>query len=351
VEIIAVSPKKESLPGAIHERLGVEVTTRCNIDCAHCFARGGTSSVSTLSIADVREIIAEGYRAGYRHLHITGGEPLLWDGLLEALDYAFAIGYKTVFLNTNGTLLSQGVCRSLAAFAGLSISVSLDGTKTLHERFRGNNTHGKTLQGIENALGEAIDLSIFTTACRSVLADLPRFANDLFERFPAISYLTLIQLIAVKRDGFPWTNELLGPNDFLRLLHMVSVLNLLGHRTRFLNNPLSYVASKLLKIYWIPHSAPLYSGGSMIVMANLDIRLSHSGKDSFGKYKSGNLRRVLDSDKYRNAVSPDKDICPLCKHSSFCREHGMDRPFDLYSQIRYGTIYCQKVMDMAAQSA
>jgi MoaA/NifB/PqqE/SkfB family radical SAM enzyme len=335
----------ETYSDIIKERLGLEVTTHCNIDCSHCFVRAGISESSTLSLDLAKEIIAEGYNAGYRHLHITGGEPLLWEGLFEMLDYAFDMGYQTGFLNTNGTLLTKNINSRLAAYDGLSISVSLEGTEALHDYLRKASYYRQTVQGIESALDAGIDLSIFTTACKSLLPELPHFADDLYKRFVNIKWLTLVQLIPVTDGVFALSEELLEPENFLQLVDMVSLLNLLGLRTCFLNNPLAYVASKLFKILWIPHSGPLYSEGSMIVMANRDICLSHSSRDSFGKYKPGMIEKVLASDEYRKAVGPDETTCPSCKYAELCMENGMLRPSEWYWDIHSDVLYCQKVLD------
>ena len=337
--------KTGSYPGVSKERLSIEVTTHCNSSCSHCFARAGISKPSSLSLRLAKEIIAEGQNVGYRHLHVTGGEPLLWEGLFEALDFAFGMGYKTVLLNTNGTVLTKDASSRLAAYGSLSISVSLEGTEALHDHLRGEGSYRWTVQGIEKALDAGIELSIFTAACKSLLPELRRFADDLYKKFSGIKYLTLIQLIPVEDGAFALSEELLEPEDFLQLIDMVSELNLRGLRTRFLNNPLAYVASKLLKIFWIPRSAPLYSEGSMIVMANRDICLSHSSRYSLGEYEFGMIQKVLASDGYRRAVSPDETICPLCKYSELCIENGMDRPLECYWDIQPDVLYCKKVLD------
>ncbi|MBL7224703.1 MAG: radical SAM protein [Desulfobacteraceae bacterium] len=335
----------ESYPGVIEERLSIEVTTHCNIDCSHCFARAGMSKRTSLSVDLVKEIIDEGYNVGYRHLHITGGEPLLWEGLFEALDYAFDVGYQTVFLNTNGTVLTEDVSSRLTTYDGLSISVSLEGTEALHDHLRGEGSYSRTVRGIERALDGDIGLCIFATACKSLLPELSHFTDNLYKKFPNIEDLTLIQLIPAGDGVFSLSEELLEPEDFLQLVDMVSLLNLLGQRTRFLNNPLAYVASKLLKILWIPRSAPLYSEGSMIVMANRDICLSHSSRDSFGKYELGIIEKILASDGYRKAVAPDGITCPPCKYAELCIENGMDRPSEWCWVIQPDVPYCQAVLD------
>jgi len=336
---------KSADPGSIEEMLSIELTTRCNMACSHCFARAGRSESSSLSFELVKKIIAEGYKSGYRHLHLTGGEPLIWKALFEALDYAYGLGFQTVFLNTNGTLLTADISRRLAAYNGISVSVSLEATEALHDRLRAGDSYWNAIQGIENALGAGIALSIFTTACRSLLSELLQFADNLFTHYPGIADLTLIQLIPATNGTFALSEELLAPEDFLQLLDMVSLLNLLGHSTCFLNNPLAYVASKLSGILWIPHSPPLFAEGRLIVMANRDICLSHCSKQSFGQYDCGMIKKVLDSERYRRAVSADEKTCPSCRYVELCAPNGMARPSEGYWHIASDKPYCQSVLD------
>lgn len=332
-------------PGLIAERLSIEVTSQCNMDCSHCFARSRNSKSYSLPNGLVKAMIREGYDAAYRHLHITGGEPLLWKGLFEMLNFAFKVGYQTVFLNTNGTVLTKDICTRLSAYEGFSMSVSLEGTEALNDRLRGKGSYAQIVRGIEMALDAGIDVSIFTTACKSLLPDMFHFTEDLYEKFPNIHYLTLIQLIAATKEAFALSDELLEPEDLLQLVKKVSVLNLLGRTTRFLNNPLVYVASKLLKILWIYPSMPLYCQGSLIVMANRDIGLAHSNSFNFGKYESGMIRKVLASNKYRKAVGPDEKTCPSCKYSKLCMQNGMIRPLKRTWGVPSDTLYCQQVLD------
>ena len=327
------------------ERLSIEVTTHCNSDCLHCFVHAGISERSNLSANVVKKIITEGYDTGYRQLHITGGEPLLWKGLFPAIDYAFSIGYKTISINTNGRLLRGDVSSRLAAYDGLSISVSLEGPEILHNRLRGEGSYRWAVLGIEKALHAGIDLVVFSTVCKSLLPYLPHFAEDVYKGFPGIKYLTLIQLIAVTDNGFALSEELLDPEDFLRLVQTVSLLNLYGLRTNVKNNPLVSVVSKLIDMPWVPHAQPLCRDGSMIVMANRNISLSHSNRDSFGKYSPGMIQRVLASDEYQKAVAPDETVCPSCRYAVLCRENGMIRPSERRMDMYTKELYCKRVLD------
>ena len=100
-----ISDQISPWPGS--DFLSLEVTTRCNSTCSHCFVRARTPQRSSLPPDLVKGILHEGYETGYRHLHLTGGEPLLWKGLMDILERAFGMGYETAFLNTNGTVLRK----------------------------------------------------------------------------------------------------------------------------------------------------------------------------------------------------------------------------------------------------
>ncbi len=340
--------EKEICREKYEESLSIEVTNRCNSACSHCFVRAAISECSDLPIDLVREIISEGYHLGYRRLHITGGEPLLWEGLFEALDYAFSLGYKKILINTNGSLLTEDFLSQCSGYDGFSISVSLEGPESLHDRVRGNGSYRQTERGIENALAAGIDLCIFTTVSKSLLPSLPRFIDDSYEKFPEISSFSLIQLIRVKDDVFDLSDELLDPEDFLRLIRMVSLLNLYGHKTAILNNPLATVVSNLFEMPLIPRALPIHRDGHLIVMADRHIALSHSTFDDFGRYEPGKIQKVLSSNEYRTAVGPNEITCPACGYSSLCKESGMIRPSKWYRDRRHEIPFCKRVLDRAA---
>ena len=342
------SIEEENPKEKYEESLSIEVTNRCNSACSHCFVRAAISEYSDLSIDLVREIISEGYHLGYRRLHITGGEPLLWEGLFETLDYAFSLGYKKILINTNGTLMTEDFVNQCSGCHGLSISVSLEGPESLHDRVRGQGSYQWTVQGIQRALDADLDIVVFTTVGKTLLAELPYYTEELYERFPEIRYLSLIQIIRVGNDMFDLSSELLEPDDFLKLVRMVLLLNLYGHRIGILNNPLAVAVSKLFEIPWIPRVLPLHRPGHLIVMANRNIALSHSTFNSFGKYEPGMIERVLASNEYRIAVAPDEISCLSCGYSRLCKESGMVRPSEWYRDMHPEVPYCKRVLGRAA---
>jgi len=324
------------------ERLGVELTTRCNGRCTYCFVRARGAPPSSLPAGLVRACLREGRALSYRHLHLTGGEPLLWDGIADLVDHAFSLGFESVLLNTNGTLLAGDRLHRLAARAGVILSVSLQGPEPFHDRVRGPGTYRLAARGVQAALDAGLRVVVFATVFRSLLPDLPSFAEQLYARFPGVHHLRLIQLIRAA-DGVPGlADELLDPDGFLRLVRTVSLLNLAGLRTGVLNNPLAVAASRRMGMPWVPPSDPLFRDGSLFVRADREVTLAHSTLHGLGAYRPGKLGEVLSSRAYRDAVGPDRRTCPACRFAGDCRAAGLARPSGPDRDMDAGAPFCRK---------
>jgi MoaA/NifB/PqqE/SkfB family radical SAM enzyme len=332
----------------LNPRLSIEVTTRCNCACVHCFAGASHTAPAEIRAEVVKDILVQGYHTAYRHLHITGGEPLLYRHIFQVLDDAIDLGYETILLNTNGLLLDRSICSKLADYPGLSVTISLEGTEVLHERFRGAGSHQKVLDGLENGIAAGLDIIVFTTACKSLLPVLPGFADTLAARFPGIRYLTLIRLVNTAGDTFPLPGECLAPGDFLELVNMVALVNLYGLQTRLLNDPLINVVSRMLDMCWVPVSQDLNQGDSLMVMADLSVYSSHTGRDNYGKYAPGSIDKILVSDQYRQASAPDMQVCPACGYTELCRASGLLRPAKWHTPGRHDSPFCKTVLDLIA---
>lgn len=327
--------------------LSVEVTTHCNCFCNHCFVRASVKKLSSLPLEMVKAIISEGHGLGYRKLHITGGEPLLWSGLFEALAFAENVGFDSIFLNTNGTLLTGKIADRLASFESLKISVSLEGGEPLHDDVRGEGAYRQATKGIEKALEAEVEVSVFTTLRKRILPDISKTVFDIYDRFPSIRNVTLIQLIRVKDDFFSLSADLLTPDDFINAVQAASLLNLYGYKTTFLNNPLANVASKKMGIWGIPLTVPLHRAGDLVVKANQTAACAHSDYTHIGTYEGGLLKEILLSPGYRSAVAPDRTTCPKCKFSRLCEENAMVRPSNPYRNTQNDAPYCRKVLNRA----
>ena len=330
---------------AQNEHISVELTTRCNSQCRHCFVRTNLKKDATLPLQTVKDVMVEGHALGYQSLHLTGGEPLLWDGLWESLDFASALGYRQLFINSNGTQLSADFSRRLSRYPGISLSVSLQGPRKQHDAMRGQGSFNQAIRGIENALDARIPLYVFTTVTRQLLPLLPKFSHWLFNNASGIKRLTLIQLIRVAGHPKELLEELLTPSDFIKLVKIAALLNRCGYPTEILNNPLAAVVSKLLELPWLAPTFPLIRKNHIIVMADGEISLTHSSRQRFGRYKKGTLSKVLSSTQFQSSVRPDESVCPTCLFRIHCRKYGMLMPAEWFRDLRTDSPYCKRVIN------
>ncbi len=113
--------------------LRISVTDRCNLRCGYCMPREVFGSRyrflppdRLLSFEEIARITRVMAGLGVRKVRLTGGEPLLRDGLEELVAMLAAIdGVQDLALTTNGLLLARRA-RALAE-AGLDrVTVSLD---------------------------------------------------------------------------------------------------------------------------------------------------------------------------------------------------------------------------------
>ena len=334
--------------GVARENLSIELTTRCTGACVHCFARAARMDQLDMPRGTALDILTEGREAGFRHLHLTGGEPLLWPWLYEVIDMAFSVGYETVFLNSNGMLLTKQRCARLANYGrGLSLSVSLQGPRQMHERFRGVGSWKRAADGLTRALDAGLDAEVFTAAGKGLLPCLPDFTEFVFRRFPRVRQLTLIQLIRVALDAFDLSGELMDPADFMRFVRTCGFLNLRGFRVHILENPLARVVADALGMPWFPGSLPLSRSGRLVIMADLAMTLSHSSREPVGLYEPGAIQRVLSSEPYARLVAPDEEVCPTCRHFSMCRNNELTRPSEWYRDMHPEVPFCKRVLAIA----
>jgi len=133
--------------------LRLSITDRCNLHCIYCRQgppRVDLSHDEILTYEEIFEIIKIALSLGIEKFRLTGGEPLLRQGLPEFLKKLSTARIK-YSLTTNGLLLKK-YARLLSEVGLVSLNISLD---TLEEkkftRISGKNGLRNILQGIEAA--------------------------------------------------------------------------------------------------------------------------------------------------------------------------------------------------------
>jgi MoaA/NifB/PqqE/SkfB family radical SAM enzyme len=155
---------------------------RCNLTCLHCYMDGSPSRRENITIATVLQTIAECRGLGIGTLFLTGGEPLLYPELEEALEAAARVPGLSVTVCTNAMLMTPRRAASLHE-AGAEANVSIDGEPRFHDYFRNlNGAFRGAEKGVRNLVDAGVSVTIITTLSQGNLGSLrstARWAADI----------------------------------------------------------------------------------------------------------------------------------------------------------------------------
>ena len=107
-----------------------DITPSCNLKCLHCYnsdmIERGLAHQQDSSLDNIEETIKKISDLGFTHIHLLGGEPLMYPLIYDVLHFASFFDISTS-INTNGTLLTESVCQRLIKEKVSQIVISLDG--------------------------------------------------------------------------------------------------------------------------------------------------------------------------------------------------------------------------------
>lgn len=155
--------------------LRLSVTDRCNHRCLYCMPEQGIPLLpreAIMRLEETQEIVAALASAGIKRVRLTGGEPLVREGILDlAAGIRRIPGIESMALTTNGSLLQRFA--SGLRKAGLErINVSLDTLRRdRFKRLARRDTLDSVLAGIEAALQEGFLVHLNTVAMKGINDD------------------------------------------------------------------------------------------------------------------------------------------------------------------------------------
>ncbi len=161
-------------------RLFFELTLRCNENCLHCGSRCGEVSSEEMpkeTYFDILKQIKNDFDP-LPTLVITGGEPLLRSDFFDIMEYAHSLGFSWG-MTSNATLIDKETAEHLKTAGMSTISVSIDGTKEVHDAFRRTRDgYKRAMEGINNLINTGFEhVQVTSVVTKNTIHKL----DDLFE--------------------------------------------------------------------------------------------------------------------------------------------------------------------------
>jgi radical SAM protein with 4Fe4S-binding SPASM domain len=134
--------------------VALNLTLRCNLECAHCYLdagirrRGDPSELKTEEVNRILDEIAA--LSDETMVVLTGGEPMMRPDILEIAQHAGDLGLMVV-IGTNGAQLNDARIAALQEAGVKAAGISLDSLNPdYHDDFRGQKgAWAKTMAGID----------------------------------------------------------------------------------------------------------------------------------------------------------------------------------------------------------
>ena len=170
------------------------ITKRCNLRCVHCYAGSDMNAgVDELSTAEWMAVIDDLAAFGSPVMLFSGGEPLMQPDIVALARHAVERGMRAV-ISTNGTLITPELAADLASVGLSYVGISIDGTREIHDRFRGvDGAFDRAIAGLRNARDAGIKTGLrFTMNTRNV-TEIPGVFDLLeTEGIPRICFYHLV---------------------------------------------------------------------------------------------------------------------------------------------------------------
>jgi radical SAM protein with 4Fe4S-binding SPASM domain len=164
------------------EFLWMEITSKCNLRCVHCYTKAEPNQDSGMPMEDLKMVIDKAAALGCKQIQFTGGECTLRDDLIQLVRHAKSKSFDFIEIFTNGTLLTESMIGFFAR-EGINIAMSLYSYKSeTHDAITGvPGSYTKTVNSLKYLLAYGIPVRCETIAMRQNEEDLEATSYFLYQ--------------------------------------------------------------------------------------------------------------------------------------------------------------------------
>jgi len=173
----------------------LEMTHTCRLACIHCSSEGSPSCSREMPFDRAMHLLDEILAFGVEEIALSGGEPLLWQGLYDAVRKCAEGGVAPTIYTSGNVDECDGAMSLLKEHGAGCVIFSLFGAhKDAHDRVTcQNGSFDKTLAAIEAARRASLRTELHFVPMRANYAELPGLVDLASDRGLArVSVLRLV---------------------------------------------------------------------------------------------------------------------------------------------------------------
>ncbi|MFC1837129.1 radical SAM protein [Thermodesulfobacteriota bacterium] len=196
-----------------------EITRRCNLKCVHCRSSSELEAKEhpDFSLEEARRVLDDISSYAKPVVVLSGGEPLLRKDVFDIAAYGTEKGLR-MCLATNGTLITDEICRKIKESGIRMVSLSLDGaTAEVHDDFRNQKgAFDGTIKAAELFRKHGIEFLINSSLTKRNQEEVSRIYKLAKEIGATAWYMFMIVPTGRGKDILA---ELISPEDYEELLN------------------------------------------------------------------------------------------------------------------------------------
>jgi radical SAM protein with 4Fe4S-binding SPASM domain len=207
----------ESYFTAVPERIGVEITNRCDLACRHCFNDSGSAPVQELSLAELTYFFEQVQLMGIEDIRISGGEPTLHPEFPAVVNEAHRRGLR-ISVNTHG-LYSSKTRTQVAKLPIRLFIISLDGLRDVNDSIRGSGVFDRAVDTASWLIRQDLAVTLGVHVTRSAVDDVAGLVDLASELGADIKFAPLRPLGRARQNLL---EEMLSPSDFYQVVQSIT---------------------------------------------------------------------------------------------------------------------------------
>ncbi len=193
-------------------------TEACNNRCVMCSLHGGDSDSENASLQDIFSELKSG-RSRHDRVELSGGEPTVREGFIEAVTEAKILGYEEIGISTNGRKLADKDFCDRAVAAGLNrITFAIHGaTPETHDAVtQVKGSFDEIVAGMKNAKDSGIRFGAASVLSSINASEFEKIGELLF--FFGADNWNISDLIPDGRAHEAYSKIAVSPEDITRVI-------------------------------------------------------------------------------------------------------------------------------------